>query len=412
MPRVAKELTALQVKRLTTPGNYAVGGVAGLLLQVSTSGARSWILRTTVGDRRRDLGLGGYPDVTLQQARNRARETKEQIRRGIDPVAQRKAARAALMADQAKSLTFGEAAKRFLASKTREFRNPKHIKQWQSTLDTYASPVIGRLPVDAVELAHIIQILEPIWQEKTETASRLRGRIESVLSWATVSGFRSGDNPARWRGNLDAVLPKPGKLKKVRHHRAVPWAEIGAFMQALRQREGVAARALEFAILTAARSGEVRGATWDEIDLTAKTWTIPAERMKAQREHSIPLCADAVALLKALPRLEGSDYVFPATRGGMLTDNALSAVMRRMGVDATPHGFRSTFRDWCAESTSYPHEVAEMALAHTIQNAVERAYRRGALMAKRTRLMDDWAKFCRKPQAEGTVTALHGGQRA
>lgn len=237
---------------------------------------------------------------------------REQIREGVDPVLQRKAARDALIAAQAKVITFDEAARRFIKAKAQEFRNPKHTAQWETTLQAYASPVIGRLPVDAVTLPHIVQILEPIWTEKTETATRLRGRIESVLSWATVSGFRSGDNPARWRGNLDAVLPKPGKLKNVQHFRALPWAEAPAFMAALREREGVGSRALEFLILTAGRSGEVRGATWEEIDLEARTWTVPAERMKAQREHVVPLCPDAVKLLKALPVHEDCPYVFPS----------------------------------------------------------------------------------------------------
>lgn len=406
MPKKAKELSAAEVRRLSKPGLHAVGGVSGLLLQVTATGARSWILRAIVGGKRRDIGLGGFPDVPLAKAREKARDRREQIEAGIDPIEQRRAARTALAAQQAKSIDFDECARRFLKSKSREFRNPKHKAQWQSTLQAYASPVIGRLPVDAVTLPHVLQILQPIWTEKTETASRLRGRIESVLSWATVSGFRAGDNPARWKGNLDAILPKPGKLRKVRHHRALPWQEAPAFMQALRKREGIAAKALEFTILTAARSGEVRGATWEEIDLEAKLWTIPAERMKAQREHVVPLTPDAVKLLKALPRFDNSPFVFPAPRGGMLSDMGLTAVMRRMKVDAVPHGFRSTFRDWCSESTSYPREVAEKALAHVIPNAVERAYRRGDLLTKRTRLMQEWARFLKSPAKAGEVIPM------
>lgn len=406
MPKVAKELSATEVRRLK-PGLHAVGGAAGLLMNVKSSGARSWILRTKVGDRRRDYGLGGFPSVTLQGAREKAREWREQIEKGIDPAEARKAAKDALRSAHAKRLTFDQAAQRFLASKAREFRNAKHTAQWQSTLEAYASPIIGKLPVDAVELAHIVKILEPIWEEKTETATRLRGRIESVLAWATVSGFRQGDNPARWRGNLDAILPKPSKLKKVQHHRAIPWQEAGAFVHSLRQRDGIAARALEFLILTAARSGEVRGATWDEIDMEAKTWMIPKERMKAQKEHTVPLCADAVKLLKALPRIEGSPYVFPAPRGGALSDMTLAAVMKRMNVDATPHGFRSTFRDWCAEHTNYPREVAEKALAHQIPNPVERAYRRGDLMVKRARLMNEWSRFLNTLEAGGKVVSIN-----
>lgn len=409
MPKKAKELSATEVRRLDKPGLYAVGGVAGLQLQVTQTGARSWILRTLVGSKRRDIGLGGFPDVPLAQAREKAREMKEQIKQGIDPVEARKAARDELRAAQAKHVTFDQAAQRFLANKAKEFSNAKHAAQWKSTLDTYASPVIGKLPVDRIELGHVVQVLEPIWDSKTETATRVRGRIESVLAYATASGFREGDNPARWRGNLDAVLPKPRKLTKVKHHRALPYEQMPDFMIELRKREGTAARALEFAILTAARSGEVRGAQWAEIDLEAKTWTIPGERMKAGKEHTVPLSAAAVKLLEALPRLEGNNYVFPAPRGGELSDMALSGVTRRMGVDAVPHGFRSTFRDWCAEHTNYPNEVAEMALAHTINNAVERAYRRGDLLLKRTRMMADWAKFIEtKPKAGGaTVTAIN-----
>lgn len=406
-PKKAKELTALEVKRLAKPGLHAVGGVAGLYLQVTPSGARSWILRATVGSKRRDIGLGGYPDVTLAQAREKAREARDLIARGVDPVEQKKAARTALRLAQAAEISFDEAARQFLATKRHEFKNPKHAAQWESTLQTYASPIIGRLPVAEIALPHIVQILEPIWTTKTETASRLRGRIEAVLAWATVAGYRSGDNPARWKGHLDAVLPKPSKVAKVKNHRALPIDDMGAFMVALRKREGMAAKALEFLILTAARSGEVRGATWDEIDLKAKVWTIPAERMKAGKEHRVPLSDPAVALLEALPRLAGSPYVFPSARGGMLSDMALSALMKRMAVDAVPHGFRSTFRDWCAERINYPREVAEMALAHTISDKVEAAYRRGDLFEKRRRLMADWARFCDTVQkASGEVVPL------
>jgi integrase len=364
-----------------------------------------------VGSKRRDIGLGGFPDVPLAQAREKARETKEQIKQGIDPVAERKANRAALIAAQAKDVTFDDCARQFLKSKTAEFSNPKHSAQWSSTLKDYASPIIGKLPVDAVELAHIVKILEPIWQEKTETATRVRGRIESVLAWATVSGFRKGDNPARWKGNLDAVLPKPGKLKKVQHHRALPWQEINPFIEKLRQRKGTAAKALEFLILTACRSGEVRGARWAEIDLQARTWTVPAERMKAGKEHTVPLCADAVRLLENLPRFEGNDLIFPGARGGVLSDVALTKPIRAIGLDATVHGFRSTFRDWCAESTNYPNEVAEMALAHTVSNAVERAYRRGDLLAKRFNLMRDWCKYINAPVKSGDVVEIGRAKR-
>jgi len=410
MPKKARELSATEVKRFTKAGLHAVGGVAGLLLQVSSTNARSWILRTMVGSKRRDIGLGGYPDVTLAQAREKARALKDKIKEGIDPVEERKAARRNLISDQSKILTFDIAAERFLSNKEHEFKNKKHAAQWGSTLRTYASPIIGKLPVSEIELNHIIQILEPIWLEKTETAKRLRGRIESVLSWATVSGFRKGDNPARWKGHLDTVLAKPNKISKVKHHKALPWQEINPFLEKLKKREGITAKALEFLILTATRSGEVRGATWEEIDLKAKLWTIPEERMKAGKEHRIPLTDQSIELLKSLPKMENEPHVFPAPRGGALSDMTISSILKRMKVDAVPHGFRSTFRDWCAEHTNYPTIVAEMALAHTIGNKVEAAYRRGDLIAKRTQLMQDWSKYCNTVQTEGNVVSIRESQ--
>lgn len=398
MPKRATELTAGQVRKLP-PGIHAVGGVAGLVIQVKPSGARSWLLRTTIGGRRRAIGLGAHPDVTLAQARDKARDMAEEIRQGVDPVNKRRAARQALIDANASRITFDEATRQYLAAKKHEFRNLKHSKQWESTLAAYASPVVGNVPVADITLRHVVRILEPIWYTKTETAARLRGRIENVLAWATTSGYRSGDNPARWKGHLDTVLPRPSKVAKVSHHRALPFDQVRAFMTNLRKRNGIAARALEFTILTAARSGEVRGATWDEVDLDAGVWVVPAERMKADREHRVPLSRDAVALLRALPTFGNSRYLFPAARGGMLSDAALSAVLRRMDVDAVPHGFRSSFRDWAAERTGYPHEVIEAALAHTIADKVERAYRRGDLFKKRARLMADWAKFLHQPAA-------------
>ena len=395
MPKKAKEVSALHVKRLKRPGLHAVGGVAGLHLQITPTGARSWILRATVGARRRDVGLGAYPDVTLGAARDRAREARDQIRRGIDPIEERQVARARLVSSQASAISFDEASRRFLAVKTQEFRNAKHAAQWASTLATYASPKIGRVPVRDVDLHSIVAILEPIWTTKTETASRLRGRIEAVLAWARVNGYRTGDNPARWKGHLDAVLPKPSKVSKIVHHKALSIDETPAFVRNLREREWLAARALEFAILTAARSGEVRGATWPEFDLDARIWTVPEHRMKSEKEHRVPLSNDAIELLHTLPHFEGNELVFPAPRGGKMSDAALLAVMRRMKVDATPHGFRSTFRDWCEERTEHPHAAAEMALGHAIGDKVEAAYRRGDLFDKRRKMMAEWARFCR-----------------
>ncbi len=410
MPKIAKELSATDVRRLTKPGNYSVGGVHGLMLRVEPTGAKRWILRFTAGGKRRDAGLGGYPTVTLAQARQEAREMRNHARRGTDPIHDRQAARDALRAAEAKRVTFDECAARYLEQTASAFKNPKHRKQWRTSLERYASPHIGGLAVDRIELAHILNTLRPIWEQIPETASRIRGRIEKVLDYAKASGHRSGENPAAWRGNLDAVLPAPSKIKRVQHHRALDWREAPVFVATLRQREGIAARALEFVILTAARSGEVRGATWDEIDFKARTWTVPAERMKADKAHTVPLTDDMLAVLKALPRIEGSPYIFPAARGGALSDMALSAVMRRMEVNATPHGLRSTFRDWTSERTSYAHEVAEQALAHTIPSPVERAYRRGSLLEKRRRLMSDWCAYLHNGESGADVVGIREGR--
>jgi integrase len=400
MPRKAEALSAVEVKRLTRPGFYAVGGVSGLHLQVTGTGARSWILRAKVGLKRRDIGLGGYPDVPLAQARDKAREAREAIKDGIDPVEQRKAARLALMADQAKSITFRDAARRYLEIKSREFRNPKHIQQWTNTLETYAHPIIGPMRVSEIELAHIVQLLEPIWQTKTETATRVRGRIEAVLAWATVSGFRAGENPARLKDNVDLALGRPAKMRKVNHFRALPYSELPAFMQRLRARPGTSARALEFAILTAGRSGEVRGATWPEIDLDAAIWTIPGERMKSGKPHRVPLSPTAITLLKGLPQMVGEPHLFPAPRGGSMSDVALTALLKRMQEPVTAHGFRSTFKDWAREQTNYADEVSELALAHVNSDATRAAYARSELIDKRRQLMQEWERYADKGAIE------------
>ncbi|RZZ88915.1 tyrosine-type recombinase/integrase [Pseudoxanthomonas winnipegensis] len=401
VPKKAKEMTAYQVGRLPA-GMHAAGGATGLYLRVSEAGARNWILRAVVGNRRRDMGLGGWPDVPLTEARDRARMARRKIEEGIDPIEQRRSAKGLLKSTP----TFRWCAEQTIIAKRPEWKSAKHAEQWTNTLTADAYPIIGKVPVDQLELSHMLDVLTPIWTTKTESATRLRARMESVIAWATASGYRRGDNPARWRGNLDAVLPKPGKVAKVTHHKALPIDAVHGFVTDLRTREGIAARALEFVILTATRSGEVRGATWDEIDLDGATWTVPAERMKAGKEHRVPLSARAVALLESLPRMAGSDYVFAAPRGGMLSDMTISAVMRRMEVDAVPHGFRSTFRDWCSERTAYPRDVAEMALAHAITNKVEAAYRRGDLFAKRANMMSDWAKFIDTPPLSADVLQL------
>lgn len=401
MPKKADELGPLEVSRLTEPGLHFVGVVAGLALKVSVTGARSWILRATVGNRRRDIGLGGYPDVTLAGAREAARNARSKIKEGIDPVDDARAARSKLIAEAVSGILFDEAASKYITAHEAGWKNTKHASQWRNTLETYAYPVIGKMRVKDIQTAHVMQVLEPIWTAKSETASRVRSRIELVLDWAKVRGYRKGENPARWKGHIDKLLPKRSEVASVEHHAALPFREIGAFMVSLRKVEGMGARALEFAILTAARSGEVRGATWSEIDLDGATWSIPAERMKAKKEHRIPLSDAALGLLRTLPRMVGTDLVFPSSKNEMLSDMTLSAVLRRMGrSDITGHGFRSTFRDWAGETTAYPREVIEHALAHRLKDKAEAAYQRGTLFDKRRRLMDDWAAYCAKVSIE------------
>ena len=405
MPRKAKELSALEVGRLKTPGLHFVGVVAGLALQVTPSGARSWILRTTVGSKRRDIGLGGFPDVSLAGAREAARSTRAKIKEGIDPVAERQAARSTLASALASARTFQQAAEAYIRAHEAGWKNSKHVAQWTTTLETYAYPIIGSLHVSDIATQHVVSVLEPIWSTKTETASRLRGRIESVLAWARVQGFREGENPARWKGHLDHILPARSKVQRTKHHAARDYRRISSFMAALRGVPGTGARALEFAILCASRSGEVRGATWKEIDLEAGTWTVPAERMKAEREHRIPLSPAALDLLRRQERMAETDLIFPSTKLSPLSDMTLTAVIRRMqeasgqwadsnGKIITAHGFRSTFRDWAGETTPYPREVIEHALAHQLADKAEAAYARGTLFEKRRLLMNDWAGYC------------------
>jgi len=401
MARVARELKALEVQRLIRAGRHPVGVVPGLYLQVrvpnesSQRSCRSWVLRAMVGGRRRDLGLGGYPAVTLAQAHQKAREARDLIAKGIDPVTAKRESLNALAAQRAGAATFERAAAEYIDAHGASWRNAKHAAQWRSTLTTYAFPIIGRLLARDVGREHVVAVLQPIWRDKTETASRLRGRIEQVLSYAMQAGYREeGLNPARWRGNLDKVLGDPNRIARTVHHRAVAVADAPAFMTQLATVDGIGARALEFAVLTAARSGEVRGATWSEFDVGKAVWTIPGARMKSGKDHRVPLSDAAVRVLSQLPRVrDRSAHVFESPRHGPLSDMALTSVMRRMEVDAVPHGFRSTFRDWSAELTNYPNELCEAALAHTIADKVEAAYRRGDLFDKRRQMMSDWARF-------------------
>lgn len=392
MPRKARELSPLEVRRLTKPGRWSVGGVDGLALQVTGTAARSWVLRLTVAGKKREMGLGSFPSVSLADAREKARAYRNQVDVGDDPIARRLAAVRAAAAERSRQQTFAKTAEAYIEQHEKSWKNAKHAAQWTATLRTYANPVLGSLLVRDITAAHVIKVIEPIWASKTETATRVRSRIELVLDFATARGLREGPNPARWRGNLDAALPRAAKVTKVEHHAAVPVADAPAFMARLQSQAGTGARALEFVILTAARSGEVRGATWSEIDLQTGLWTVPAARMKGGREHRVPLTASALALLRKAGPRKPDDLVFPGLRGA-LSDMSLTAVLRRMKVDATVHGFRSTFRDWVSERTTHPSEVAEMALAHAVGDKVEAAYRRGDLLAKRKALMEDWAEF-------------------
>ncbi|MFL9859480.1 tyrosine-type recombinase/integrase [Paraburkholderia madseniana] len=407
MPKVAKELGALAVSKLKEPGMHPVGKVAGLYLQVLGPVSRSWILRVKVGEKRREIGLGSYPAVSLKEAQTKAQGERDKISAGIDPILQRREAASNLRANQALEMTFEAAAKRFMDAKSSEWKNPKHGDQWRNTLETYAYPLIGRLYVRHIGREHVMQVLEPIWLTKNETASRLRGRIEAILNWGKVKGYRAGENPAAWRGNLENLLSKPSKVQKVRNHPALPISEIGEFMPRLRAIDANGARCLDFAILTAARSGEARGACFSEIDWDANVWRVPAERMKAKKEHRVPLSAAAVTLLKSMPQSKDHDVIFPSPRGKVLSDMTLLMMVRRLGVAAVPHGFRSTFRDWAGERTNYPRELAEVALAHVKGDATEAAYWRSDVLEKRRRMMDDWAQFIAVPTPKGAVLPLH-----
>ncbi len=405
------KLAAVALKSLSD-GWHADGGNLYLFVRGSS---RGWVFRFVAPDgKRRNMGLGSLHAVSLAEARKQAALLREQIKHPVtrtDPLAKRREERLAQKLSSRKHMTFKACAEAYIDAHRAEWKNPKHVQQWENTLATYAYPVCGDLPVASVDDALVVKVLLPIWESKTETATRLRGRIESVLDWATFNKFREGENPARWKGHLDNSLAKPNKIAKVVHHPALPYREIGTFMAELREREGLGARALEFLILTVCRSGEVRGATWDEIDVEQRLWIIPAERMKAQREHRVPMSDAALELLRNLPRLQGSNLFFPSTKPSKaMSDMTLTAVLRRMGrTDITVHGFRSSFRDWAAEATNYPPDLPEMALAHTISNKVEAAYRRGDMLEKRFRMMNDWAKYCSvASRADAKVISMRG----
>jgi len=386
-------LNALAVTRAKKPGRHSDGG--GLVLQVSRDGVKSWIYRFMIDGHEREMGLGSVHDVTLKEAREKAADARKLKSAGIDPINQKAATRAAARLASAKGLTFEAAATRYIASHRAGWRNAEHARQWPATLSTYVYPIIGALPVGAIDTAAVLRALEPIWTEKTETASRLRGRIESVLDWATAQGFRTGDNPARLKGNLDHLLPDRTKVAKVQHHIALPYPELPAFMAQLHQLDGAATRALEFTILTAARAGEVMGARWNEINMGPKTWTIPPERMKANKAHRVPLSDGALTALG--PPSAADAFLFAGRkRSKPLLRDSMRKVLTLMGNEVTVHGFRSTFRDWCAERTDFASEVVETALAHAVGNKVEAAYRRGDLFERRRELMTAWAAHCAK----------------
>lgn len=400
-------LTVRGIKTLTAAGRYGDGG--GLYLQITETGGRSWIFRYQVRGRERAMGLGPVRDFDLDEGRQRALRARQQLRDGIDPIDAQKAERAASALAAARHMTFKDAAQQYFDGHEQKWSNATHRKQFMASLQVYAFPVIGKMPVAMIDTALVLRVLQPIWKDKAVTANRVRNRIESVLGWATASGFRTGDNPARWRGHLKEVLPPHGKIAKVEHHKALPYKDMATFMTALLTRKGVDARALEFLILTAARTGEVINAKWSEIDFDAKVWTIPAERIKGRREHRVPLTDRAIEILKALPT--ETDHVFiGVSKGSRIGKAAMPKVLESIRQDVTVHGFRSTFRDWAGETTAFPSDICEAALAHSLGGKTQQAYQRGDLLEKRRQLMKAWAAFCYTPSRDASVTPIRKGR--
>lgn len=402
MPRLAKHLSAIEVKRLTKVGFHAVGTVSGLGLNITKEGTKSWVFRVAYGGQRRKIGLGGYPAVTLAQATESARKLKMEISAGIDPIQAKKTIKSNLIADRAKAKTFEECAALFLA--TRTFTNKKHGKQWESTLKTYAYPYIGKMLVGDIGIANIKAVLDPIWKTKTETASRVQGRIKSIIDYAIVSGYRDKSNPALWDGFLDSIYQSPKKLKVVEHMDSLPYSKLYNFLLALRKHDAMSAKALEFLILTAVRSDSVRSATWSQIDLNSKVWTVPKAFTKTKkRDHTVPLSKQAIKLLKSLERFEDTDLIFPSATLKKLSDSSISKLMRDMYTNkafadkAVPHGFRSTFRVWCLEQTTYSTELAELSLMHEVGDSVYKAYQRSDGLERRRTIMQDWSNFVNSP---------------
>lgn len=400
------KLTDREVRAAKVPGYYGDG--AGLYLQVSSGGTKSWIFRFTLRGRQREMGLGGFPDVSLARARDKRNAARELLAEGVDPLEVKRTEQRTADVNAARAVPFEVEAEAYIESHRAGWKNAKHADQWTNTLQTYAYPVLGRVLVSEIDVALVMKCLQPIWTTKTETASRVRGRIEAVLDYAAAIGHRTGDNPARWKGNLDHLLPRPSKVAKTENHAAVPYVEAGKFMKALREQPGISARAVEFIVLTAVRTSEAFLAKWDEIDLQAGVWTVPAVRMKGGREHRVPLSSAAMKVLRKMAELGTKGYVFPGAKENKpLSNMAGLQLLERMGYgEFTVHGFRSTFRDWAAEQTNFPREVAEMALAHTIKDAVEAAYRRGDLYEKRARLMQAWADYCARETVAGVAVPL------
>ena len=401
-----RDLTVKQIEALKRPGLHRAS--RNLYVRVTGTGTRSWMFRFMRDGRPRWHGLGSLDLVSLAEARDQALACRKLILAGGDPIEAKREQRAQGRLTAARAVTFRDCAERYIAAHEAGWRNAKHREQWRATLETYAFPIIGALPVGAVDVGLVLRVLEPIWTAKPETAGRVRGRIEAVLDWAAARGYRTGDNPARWRGHLQKLLPARSKVAPVRHHAALPWRELPSFMAELRRQDGISARALELTIMTSARTSEALNATWQEIDLEHALWTIPSDRMKSGKPHRVPLSARPLEIIAALPREAGNDHVFAGARAGRaLSQTALLMLLRRMGRgDLTVHGFRSSFRDWCAEATAFPSEVAEMALAHRVPGKVEAAYRRGDLFDKRRRLMDAWSSYCASDPVAGAVLAL------
>jgi len=397
------QLVPLNLSRDLKPGRYPDGG--GLFLQVFRNGSKSWCFRYMLNGKAREMGLGAFNAVSLAEARKRASECRRLKSEGTDPIDARRQKRQDAELEAARALTFRQCAETYVAAHRAGWKSGKHAAQWSSTLEMYAYPLLGNMPVQAVDTGLIMRVLEPLWARAPSTGARLRGRIESILDWAKAMGHRTGENPARWRGHLANALPRLSKVRKVKHHGALPYNEIGKFMEAVAAQKGMAAWALRFLILTATRTSETLLAKWDEIDFEQGIWTIPSDRMKAGKAHRVPLSKAAKALLDSVPRDPDSKFLFPGAKRGMpLSNMAMLVLLRRMGrSDLTAHGFRSSLRDWAAEQTNHPRDVAEMALAHTIGSKVEAAYRRGDLFFKRHKLMEDWARHCATAQSAQVV---------